>query len=100
MLKETNKRSVVKTISWRVCATVTTMSIVYLFTRELSLSLGVGVVEVLSKMLLYYVHERAWAKASWGFVQHPLSELPVKKELTTEDMSIIKDKLKDLGYID
>lgn len=65
-MSELHKRTLVKTISWRVVATTTTMGLVYLFTGELSLSLGVGVLEVVSKMLLYYVHERMWNRVDWG----------------------------------
>ncbi len=97
---ESKKRSIAKTISWRICATFTTMTIVYIFTKEIGLSLGVGVLEVISKMILYYLHERGWGKATWGRVQHPLSQIPVKGKLKPKDMSIIQNKLKELGYVD
>ena len=59
-------RTLVKTLSWRMIATITTMIIVYLYTREMALSLGVGVFEVTSKLALYYFHERMWQRISWG----------------------------------
>ena len=59
-------RSVAKTISWRIIATITTMSLVYIFTKKLSLSLGIGVFEVIFKMCFYYLHERFWQKIKWG----------------------------------
>jgi uncharacterized membrane protein len=65
---EENKRSIGKTISWRIVATTTTMIVVYIFTGELLLSLGVGVVEASAKMVFYYLHERAWNKIKWGKV--------------------------------
>ena len=98
--KEAHKRTVAKAISWRVIATLTTMTIVFLFTKKFILTLGIGGAEVLSKMIFYYVHERAWQIISWGKKKHPLAVLPVKRELEPEDMDIIKDKLKELGYID
>jgi len=49
-----------------VIATVATMLIVYLYTREMFLTIGVGVVEVVAKMTLYYAHERLWSKSRWG----------------------------------
>jgi len=65
-MTENHKRSMAKTISWRIIASLTTMAIVFLFTRELVLSMGVGAVEVITKMIFYYGHERVWAKVSWG----------------------------------
>ncbi len=98
-MKEPSKRSIVKTISWRVLATFTTMVIVYIFTNQLMLSLGIGFFELLSKMLLYYGHERVWAGISWGRPDHPLSKLPVNQELAPEDVETVKKLLKDLGYL-
>jgi uncharacterized membrane protein len=98
--KESHKRTVAKAISWRVIATLTTMTIVFLFTRKFILTLGIGGAEVLSKMIFYYLHERSWQVISWGKKKHPLAVLPVKRELEPGDMEIIKDKLKELGYID
>ena len=65
-MEVTRKRSIAKTISWRVIATFTTMIIVFLLTREISLSLLAGGFDVIAKLVLYYVHERAWLKVRWG----------------------------------
>jgi len=97
---EAHTRTILKAISWRALATLTTMTIVFLFTRRIILSLGVGLAEIIAKITFYYLHERAWDKVSWGKSKHPLSKLAVKRELEPEDMEIIKDKLKELGYID
>ncbi len=98
-MDEFRRRSIVKAICWRVIATCTTMSIVYIFTREMVLSLEVGFLEVISKMIFYYLHERGWAAISWGKLKHPLSSLPINKELTPEDMDVIRERLKQLGYL-
>ena len=66
--KETQRRSVAKAITWRIIATSTTMAIVFGFTGKLLLAGGIGVVESLSKMLFYYLHERAWSRSSYGKV--------------------------------
>ncbi|GAW94065.1 DUF2061 domain-containing protein [Calderihabitans maritimus] len=94
-----HQRALAKAISWRIFATLTTMTIVYLFTGKIDLSIGVGIVEVISKMLLYYLHELIWEKTSWGRKRHPLSEFQIKKELTPEDKEKINQKLKELGYL-
>jgi len=64
--KETNKRSIVKGISWRVVATTTTIAIVYFFFDRLDLAIAAGMIETLLKVGLYWAHERAWFKIRWG----------------------------------
>ena len=59
-MPEGRKRTIAKTISWRIVATVTTVSLVYIGTGEITLSLGIGVAELFLKMALYYGHERLW----------------------------------------
>jgi adenylylsulfate kinase len=66
MHKETNKRSIVKGISWRVVATSTTIAIVYLFFQRLDLAIATGVIEMSLKVGLYWAHERAWLQVRWG----------------------------------
>ena len=97
MLRDHRKRSVVKAITWRVLASLSTMSIVQIFTGNWALSAGVGLVEVLWKMALCYFHEGVWAHVRWG-VSHPLSDPSVTKALTNEDMAMIRRKLQELGY--
>ena len=98
-MREFHKRSIVKATTWRVLATVSTMAIVYVFTREMALSLGVGVVEVVLKLLLYYFHERVWHQIGWGRLPHPLSGLAVTRQLEEEHLAEIKKRLGDLGYL-
>lgn len=64
--KDNHLRSVMKAISWRFFATFTTIVIVYIATGNLSASLTVGLIEVFSKFILYYLHERAWTSVRWG----------------------------------
>jgi uncharacterized membrane protein len=98
-MKTFHRRSIAKAISWRVVATLTTFAIVYVLTGKLALAMEVGIFDVTLKMLFYYIHERSWDKVSWGQLKHPLSEITVKKELSSDDMDIIRQKLKDLGYM-
>ncbi|PHS73169.1 MAG: adenylyl-sulfate kinase [Cycloclasticus sp.] len=66
MYKETNKRSVVKGITWRVIATTTTILIVYFFFGRLDLAIAAGAIETVLKIGLFWAHERAWFKVRWG----------------------------------
>jgi uncharacterized membrane protein len=98
-ITDAHHRSILKALSWRVLATFATMTIVFAFTRKIALSAGVGAVEVIVKLILYYMHERIWGFIGIGQKKHPLSSLPVERMLEAQDMEEIKKKLKDLGYI-
>ncbi|NER16167.1 DUF2061 domain-containing protein [Spongiivirga citrea] len=56
------KISLLKTISWRIIGTLDTMIISYLLTGDMKIAFGIGGIEVVSKMVLYYFHERIWNK--------------------------------------
>ena len=66
MFKESHLRSIIKAFSWRFWATVTTMFLVYIFTGTIKIVLAIGGLEVLLKMLIYFLHERAWDKIRFG----------------------------------
>lgn len=70
MYREKNSRSVIKTISWRVWATLTTIALVVTVGGPFKVALAVGALEVFSKMLLYFLHERIWDRISFGRVEN------------------------------
>ena len=59
---EDSRVSLLKTLSWRIIGTMDTMIISYLLTGKLDIAVSIGGIEVVSKMILYYLHERAWIK--------------------------------------
>jgi len=59
-------RSLVKAISWRIVATITTIFLVFMFTGNLVLSGSVGATELLTKTVVFYVHERIWNRFDFG----------------------------------
>ena len=97
--KDAHTRSIMKAVSYRLLAAITTTTIVFAFTRKIALSLGVGAVEAVAKVICYYIHERMWSFVSFGRKKHPLSSLPVNRPLEEKDMEEVKKKLKELGYI-
>ena len=60
------KRSIAKTVSWRVIGTLDTVLISWIITGTLALAFSIGAVELVSKMGLYFFHERAWNNIKWG----------------------------------
>ena len=63
---EKRRRSIMKTITWRILATATTVLLVFIFTGNLMISTSVGTLELLTKILMYYVHERIWNMLDFG----------------------------------
>ena len=64
-------RSVVKAISWRTVGTIDTIIVSYFITGNLVMAASIGTIEVITKMALYYFHERAWNKLPFGKVKEP-----------------------------
>ena len=62
----TKKRSLVKTITWRVIATTDTFILAWLFTSDEVIAASIAGLEVVTKLILYYVHERGWSPLQWG----------------------------------
>lgn len=60
MIKESHVRSMIKAITWRVFATLVTILLVFIFTKEPIISLEIGFTEIVIKLVLYYFHERIW----------------------------------------
>lgn len=63
---EQKRRSIIKTISWRLWATVTTIALVYFFVGEVKVAFAIGGIEIIIKMLLYFLHERWWNTIKYG----------------------------------
>lgn len=63
---EDTLRSVVKSISWRAIGTIDTIIISFFITGKVSLALSIGSIELITKMVLYFFHERLWNLIKWG----------------------------------
>lgn len=68
-MSESRRRSIAKAVSFRVIATIVTAALVFILTGDWRISGIVGVVDALSKLILYYFHERAWEKVCWGKIK-------------------------------
>ena len=98
MQYDTKRRSILKAISWRTWATVTTAVLVFIFTGKFALAITIGLLEVFAKMALYFLHERFWQKIRYGRKEVPafvlwFTGLPAsgKKELANRVYSQLKD---------
>ncbi|MBV5321416.1 MAG: DUF2061 domain-containing protein [Sulfuricurvum sp.] len=66
---EKHYRSVIKAISWRTVGTIDTIIVSYFITGNLVMAVSIGSIEVVTKMFLYYLHERAWDRTNFGRVK-------------------------------
>lgn len=66
---EKKYRSIVKTVSWRIIGTIDTIFISWLITGEIGFALSIGGVELFTKMILFYLHERVWTRINFGRVK-------------------------------
>jgi uncharacterized membrane protein len=65
-MKETLRRSVVKTVSWRVTVSILSFIISYWLTGSLELAGMLMVSKVVVNSVWYFLHERLWNKISYG----------------------------------
>lgn len=63
---ESRRRSIAKALSWRVLAVMITTFVAYLFTEDHTFAMKIGLADSLIKLLVYYLHERAWIRAPFG----------------------------------
>jgi len=74
-MSSTKKRSLIKTVTWRIIATTDTFILTLLSatwfssidsSKAFALAGTVAGLEVVTKMILYYLHERGWSSLEWG----------------------------------
>jgi uncharacterized membrane protein len=64
--RESHPRSFVKAISWRTLGSIDTFILGFLFTSDAKVAGSIAGTEVVTKIMLYYFHERLWALVPWG----------------------------------
>jgi uncharacterized membrane protein len=65
-MNESNTRSLVKTVSWRLTGSGATFLIAYLISGNLTVGGTIAVIQLVSNTILYYIHERIWNRINWG----------------------------------
>jgi len=85
---ETNRRSIVKSITWRLIGSLDTTVIAYFVTGgDFIKAISIGGFEIITKMVVYFFHERAWVKIKWG---KRIEDLPGVKTADTKRRSVVK----------
>lgn len=65
-MDSTKKRSLAKSITWRLLAIIITFVVSYAMTQSFSLATSLAIVSNSINFVLYYFHERFWLKINWG----------------------------------
>jgi uncharacterized membrane protein len=60
------RRSLVKTISWRITGSGATFAIAYMLTDNFAVAGIIGLTQMVTNTILYYFHERIWNRIRWG----------------------------------
>lgn len=66
IIRESRIRHIAKTITWRGVGTLDTMALAWLITGNPMAGLKIGMAELLTKMILYFLHERVWYRVNYG----------------------------------
>ena len=66
MSADLQKRTITKTLTWRVTASLTTFIITWVLTGDLLIGVSIVSIEAIVKIFLYYFHERIWNNISWA----------------------------------
>ena len=67
--KDSRLRSLIKGFTWRLLATATTIIIAYIITGKVGDALKIGGIEFFGKLIIYYLHERAWQAVPHGTIR-------------------------------
>lgn len=67
-MKDSTKKHLSKTVTWRIIGTADTMLLSWIITGNPLTGLQIGVAEIITKMILYYLHERSWYRISFGLL--------------------------------
>jgi uncharacterized membrane protein len=65
-MSDTQQRSLVKAITWRATGTLDTFLISWLITGQPLIAASISAIEVLTKIVLFWFHERVWNRVKWG----------------------------------
>ena len=68
-IRNTNKRHLLKTFSWRALGSLATLIVAWIITGNPLTGFKIGLVETLTKMILYYAHEKMWYRISFGLIE-------------------------------
>lgn len=82
--KDSKKRHIAKSITWRVVGTIDTIILAWVISGDPMIGIKVGGAEVVTKMILYYLHERGWYRLDYGLEQR-------KKQIKGQQAQVVNE---------
>jgi len=86
---ESHARSWMKSVTWRVIGIIILGGISFMITRNWEQTTIITLIFHTVRLILYYFHERAWERISWGKPKHPLARFAVKNDLAPDEVEAI-----------
>lgn len=74
------KRSIIKTLTWRIVASLDTFLIAWIITSDPLTGAAIAGIEIITKIAFYYLHERAWSHINFGALSHPERKTSFQKK--------------------
>ena len=90
--KETYARTTTKTATWRTLASLDTMLLAWFFTGSIATAISIGGLEVITKLILYFFHERIWSNIQFGIIHQP--DAPPPADMPTAHEVQMKKQIK------
>jgi uncharacterized membrane protein len=98
-MKDSNKRSLSKALSWRLTATIVLATVSYIFTGSALETVWITMVYNIIQIVVYFIHERAWERVRWG-KKPDNSRFPHASQIPPEELAQMREHLQELGYIE
>jgi uncharacterized membrane protein len=96
---ESKRRSLLKSVTWRLTALIVLGLISYLITGSWEEMTAITAIYSALQVVIYFMHERLWMQIAWGQKRHPLADIPVTDPLAPSDLEAVREQLRALGYI-
>jgi len=73
--EETLRRSIVKTISYRIAILILDFAAIYIFTGQIKIAFGFMIISNVYTTIGYFFHERIWDNIKWGKIIYNKAEI-------------------------
>lgn len=98
-IQESRKRHLLKTFSWRFIGTLDTVLLSWIISGNPMTGLKIGGFEVITKMILYYVHERIWYRLNFGLIKRRLKKIQTTYTFKKQKIkSMTEDKVETSNF--
>lgn len=62
---DSHYKSLCKAVSWRITGSLDTFVLSWIITGHAQVAFSIAFVELFTKIILYWIHERVWLRIKW-----------------------------------